>query len=799
MQLAGRFSCAVAIASLIFCATAAQAETATTGEAIYRSQCAKCHGAAGEGKKPDHPDPLIGDKSILELVKLIEKTMPEDDPGKCTGDDAQKVAAYIHESFYSPAARMRNKPARVELSRLTVRQYQNVAADLVASFRGDAKWGEERGLKAEYFKSRNFKDENRAFDRVDPNVAFDFGDDGPDEDGHESDKFDPRQFSIRWNGSLLAPETGDYEFIVHTEHAVRLWINDLRQPQPLIDAWVKSGNDTEYRASMRLIGGRVYPLRLEFSKAKQGVDDSKKEKKAPPMPVKASIVLSWKLPHEAAEPIPQRALSPKSAPESFVLQTPFPPDDRSIGYERGTTISKAWDQATTDAAIELADHISARVNDFAGTKEGDAEREAKLKKFCYTFAERAFRRPLTDERKAEYVDRQFEKSPDVELAIKRALLLTLKSPRFLYRELGGDPASEQYDVASRLSFGLWDSEPDKELISAAASGKLSTRDQVNKQAERMLSDLRTRAKLRAFILQWLKVDESPDLSKDSKEYPDFSPEIAADLRNSLNLFIDEIVWSDASDFRQLFLANELPMNGRLAKYYGLDLPASSDFKDIAVDPDHRSGVLTHPYLLAAFAHANDTSPIRRGVFISKNLLGRALKPPPEAFVPLPAEAHADLTTRERTALQTRSEACMICHSTINPLGFTLEQFDAAGRFRLEERGKPIDASGSYQTKTGEVREFKGVCDLAKFLAESEETHAAFVEQLFHYLVKQPVRAYGPNRLDELTKFFKENNFNIRKLTVEIVATTALPPVSEKQDKTANDAVKVDQKLTANER
>jgi hypothetical protein len=769
-----RSAAVTACVGLVFCSSHVCAETSSkNGSEIYRSLCASCHGPAGEGTKPNHPEPLVGDRSILELAKLIEKTMPEDDPGKCTGDDARKVAQYIHETFYSPTARMRNKPARIELSRLTVRQYQNVAADLVGSFRGDSKWGAERGLKGEYFKSRKFREEDRAFDRTDPNVAFDFGDDGPDEDGHESDKFDPRQFSIRWTGSLLAPETGDYEFIVQTEHAVRLWVNDLRQPQPLIDAWVKSGNDTEYRANLRLIAGRVYPIRLEFSKAKQGVDDSKK-KIGPMLPVRASIALKWKLPHQVAEAIPQRALSPKSSPEAFVLQTPFPPDDRSVGYERGTSISKAWDQATTDAAIELSDYVVGHVNDLSGAKDGASDRDSKLKSFAHQFVERAFRKPRSDEQRAAYVDRQFEKTSDAEAALKRVLLLALKSPRFLYRELENTPSAEPYDIASRLSFGLWDSQPDKELLRAAAGGKLATHEQVAKQAERMLADLRSREKLRAFVGQWLKIDESPDLSKDSKQYPDFSPEIASDLRTSLNLFIDEVLWSESSDFRQLFLANKLPMNDRLAKYYGVDLPRTADFKPVPIDPEHRSGVLTHPYLLAAFAHASDTSPIRRGVFITRNLLGRALKPPPEAFVPLPAELHADLTTRERTALQTKSEACMICHSTINPLGFTLEQFDAAGRFRLEERGKPIDPSGSYQTRTGEILQFSGVCDLAKFLAESEETHAAFVEQLFHYLIKQPVRAYGPNRLDELTKYFKENHFNIQKLAVEIVATAAVP-------------------------
>ena len=110
---------------------------------------------------------------------------------------------------------------------------------------------------------------------------------------------------------------------------------------------------------------------------------------------------------------------------------------------------------------------------------------------------------------------------------------------------------------------------------------------------------------------------------------------------------------------------------------------------------------------------------------------------------------------------------------INPLGFTLEKFDAIGRFHTEENGKTIDATGSYQTSDGKTVQFSGVRDLAKFMAGSEDAHSAFVEKLFHHVVKQPVRAYGPQTLSGLVKYFETSEFNIRKLMVEIVAVTAV--------------------------
>jgi mono/diheme cytochrome c family protein len=733
------------------------------GEQIYRRQCTACHGAAGEGTD-DYPHALAGDRSVAQLARLIARTMPKDAPKdkKCTGADADQVAAYIYEAFYSKAARDRARPPRIELSRLTVQQYRNAVADPIGTFREPVRWDDQRGLQGEYFKSRRFRPNERVLERLDPAVEFDFGTAAPD-----PEKFDANQFSIRWTSSVLAPETGEYEFVIRTEHAARLWVNDLNRP--LIDAWVKSGNDTEYRATIFLLAGRVYPLRLEFSKAKQGVDDSKNNKDKPA--VKASVALLWKLPQQAAEVIPERNLSPNQPPELFVLTTPFPPDDRSIGYERGTSVSKAWDQATTDAAIEVAGYVTSHLRDLSGVAESASDREVRLREFCRRFAERAFRRPLTEAQQQLYVHRQFDAAGDLETAVRRVVLFVLKSPHFLYRERNG--GADAYDVASRLSFGLWDSLPDQELLDAAAAGRLTTREQVERQAERMLSDPRTHTKLRSLFFQWLKADPVPEVAKDLARFPEFDPVLVADLRTSLDLFLEDVLWSDASDFRQLLLADYLYLNGRLARFYGADLPADAPFQKVALDPGERAGVLSHPYLMARFAYTATSSPIHRGVFVARSVLGRMLQPPPAAFTPLAPELHPDLTTRERVALQTKEQSCLACHSMLNPLGFTLEHFDAVGRFRDKENGKPIDATGAYQTRKGQAVQFSGGRDLAKFLADSEETHDAFVEQLFHHLVKQPVRAYGPQAHAELRQFFEEHDCNVRKLMVEIMAATAL--------------------------
>ncbi|HQU46194.1 MAG: hypothetical protein B7Z73_18560, partial [Planctomycetia bacterium 21-64-5] len=357
-------------------------------------------------------------------------------------------------------------------------------------------------------------------------------------------------------------------------------------------------------------------------------------------------------------------------------------------------------------------------------------------------------------------------------AVKKVVLLALKSPRFLYREINAG-SFHAFDAAGRISFALWDSTPDQPLYDAAANGQLAAPEQIAQQAQRMVDDLRTRAKLRQFLHQWLKIDQLEELRKDGALFPDFNEAVVADLRTSLDLFLDDVAWSEASDFRQLLLADYLYLNGRLASLYGANLPADAPFQKVVLDGNQRAGIVSHPLLMARFAYHATSSPIHRGVFVVRSLLGRQLRPPPEAVAPLSPDLHPEMTTRERVTLQTSPASCVTCHGIINPLGFPLERFDAVGRYRTEEKGRPIDDAGFYQTVTGQSVALHGVRELATFLAASEETQAAFVEQLFHYLVKQPVRAFGPDLPERLRRSFAENGFNIRRLLVEIVTASAV--------------------------
>lgn len=728
------------------------------GEKLYTKQCAFCHGKSGEGSKK-YPKPLIGERSQAQLAEQIRLTMPQNDPGSLTKQQANQIAAYVYDGFYSLAARERNNPVRVELARLTIAQHKNALADIIGHFRGNNTNVDltKRGLRGEYFKNRNFG--QRLIDRIDPEVAFDFKTAAPAEKD-----FSPREFSARWTGSIYIPETGEYTFIVRSNQSVRLWVNNNKKP--VADGYVRSGEGNEYRGSIFLLGGRVYPIRLEFSKALQGVQDKN------PKPVPAFVSLLWQPPHGMTEVIPNRNLIQQGSPEVYVDETKFPPDDRSYGWERGTTISKAWVNATTESALDAANYVSLVWEELARTNAKDPKINDKAKTFVRHFANLAFRKPLMPDLEKLYIQKPFEGATDLQAGVKKAILLILKSQRFLFRELTTD--NDHFEVASRMSFALWDSIPNEEMLKLAESGKLKTAEEIRQYVlTKMMNDTRSRAKIRGFLHHWLKTDHARDAQKDPKLFPGFDAVIIADLRTSLDLFLDDVVWSEKSDFKQLLLSEETYLNGRLAKYFGYDLPENAPFQKVNFEKGRRMGVITHPFLLSTFSYTHETSPIHRGVFVARGILGAGLKPPEEAFTPLAADLHPTLTTRERVELQTKGVNCQSCHAVINPLGFTLENFDAVGRYREIDNKKPINAEGNYQTRSGEVKSFKGAIELAKFLAESEDAYSSFVDQMFHHLIQQSIRAYGANTSQNLREAFTKNQFHIRQLAAEIVTTAAL--------------------------
>jgi hypothetical protein len=460
----------------------------------------------------------------------------------------------------------------------------------------------------------------------------------------------------------------------------------------------------------------------------------------------------------------------------MIVNTAFPADDRSVGYERGSSISKAWEQATTEAAVSTAEHIEARLDRLAGTKPGAPDRNEKLKQFANHFAEHAFRRPLSEEQKQLYIENHFINSKSADQAVKRVVLFSLKSPQFLYPALGGNELPDAFNIASRLALSLWDSIPDRNLSQAALSDKLRTRDQIRIEALRMIKDPRAKTKVHGFFYHWLDLEHAENTSKDPKTFPGFNSDVLADLRESLLEFIDQVVWTEKSDYRELLQADYLLLNERLGIFYGQPIKGDA-FQRIAFDPKQRAGVVTHPYLLASMAYSRQTSPIHRGVFLTRNIVGMALKPPPMAVTFDESHFNPTLTMREKITELTRNNSCMSCHSTINPLGFSLENFDAIGRWRTKDNNKPVNAISEFADDQGQTIRLTGPRDIVNYVADNPAGHRAFIRHLFNHLIKQPIPAYGQNIIDLLQRNFAASDCNIQKLLVEIALIDAVDGVA----------------------
>ena len=737
------------------------------GEQIYKSMCAHCHGDKGQGVAEAYADPLVGDDSVGQLQRLISETMPEDEPDQCVGPDAEAVAAYVYYAFYSEAAQIRNRPPRVTLARLTADQLRQSIADLYARFEGLPNPSDGRGIRAIYFDGDRWKNENKKIERVDSTIDFDFGHESPGEGiGKES-------FYIYWEGGVKANVTGRYEIVVRSTCSFVFEFGKIGRE--FIDNHVQSGEKTEFRKTITLTAGRVYPFKIDFIQRKRKTE-------LPP----AKISLSWVPPNGIEEVIPTRNLVTENPPATYSLQTVLPADDRSYGFERGIAVNHQWDESTTAAALEFAqiafDELWPRYR--RDHKKDANENREILRNFLACVVETAFRAPLSDEQRAVYIGRQVDATQDDLEAIKRTVLLALKSPWFLY-PTANTAASRSQRTATQLALVLFDSLPtDDRLVKAAIDGQMESEEQIRSYARDKVNDYRVRAKTRRFLYEWLNLGQFNEITKSADAFPGFDAALVSDLRASLDAFLDEVVWSKESDFRDFFRADWAFTSDRISSFYGDSWkpakvdpaepkPVGNALRRTASDPGHRFGLLTHPYLMSGLAYHDSTSPIHRGVFLIRYMLGRTLRPPAEAFSPLSPDLHPDLTTRERVELQTSPDSCQACHVKINGLGFALENYDAVGRYRELERSKSIDSKGSYDPRAGGTIHFAGPAALAEYLISSDDAQRAFVSRAFQHFVKQPPAAYGPETLDRLLKSFRESNFNIQQLLVEIAVVASL--------------------------
>ncbi|WP_165070125.1 DUF1592 domain-containing protein [Paludisphaera rhizosphaerae] len=387
--------------------------------------------------------------------------------------------------------------------------------------------------------------------------------------------------------------------------------------------------------------------------------------------------------------------------------------------------------------------------------EDPAARRAYAKSVIRRVADRAFRRPATDEAIERLADVALE-GGSFEVGIARALTAILGSPRFFYRaELQAhpdDPAEvqplDEYALASRLSYLLWLSLPDDELSRLAAEGRL--RAELPGQLRRMLADPRSGRFFEDFAGQWLRtrnILHTPMTSRDSARVTPVRP---AMKRETEMLF--EYIAREGRDLVELLTADYTFLNEKLARHYGIDGVSGDEMRRVPLPPEsHRQGVLTHGGLLISTSNPGRTSPVKRGVFVLENLLGKEVPPPPPNVAPLEDERRGGFrsrTLREQLAAHREQASCASCHNRFDPIGLALENFDQLGVFRERERnGQPVDATA--KLVTGEA--ISGAAELGRALASRPEAfYRCVAEKLLTYALGRGLEPSDAPTLDAIT-------------------------------------------------
>ncbi len=378
----------------------------------------------------------------------------------------------------------------------------------------------------------------------------------------------------------------------------------------------------------------------------------------------------------------------------------------------------------------------------AAPAAGDAEGIACADRILRRLARRAYRRPVTDVEVETLLDfyttgrREGTFDDGIQFALERMLV----DPEFLFR-IERDPAGVapgspyrlgDLELASRLSFFLWSSIPDDELLDAATSGQLSDPAVLERQTRRLLADVRSRALIDNFVSQWLRLRNLDSQQRESADYPQFDENLRNAFRRETELFVESTIREDRG-LLELLSADYTFVNERLARFYGIPGVYGDRFRRVTLGPDHpRGGLLGQGGLLMVTSHPNRTSPVLRGKWLLESILGAPPPEPPPNVPGLPdrGESGEPESVRDRLERHRANPVCASCHRAMDPLGFALENFDAIGNWRdTSEAGLPIDASGTMPSGA----RFDGPAGLRNnLLSRGEEFAGAVTEKLLAY-------------------------------------------------------------------
>jgi hypothetical protein len=410
--------------------------------------------------------------------------------------------------------------------------------------------------------------------------------------------------------------------------------------------------------------------------------------------------------------------------------------------------------------------------------DGANRDEAGAKEALRTILRRAYRGLAddTDLERAMAFYREGSAPGGFEAGVEAALSAILVSPKFLFRverdrdgTTPGSPyALNDLELASRLSFFLWSSIPDEALLDAASAGELQTPEGMAKQARRMLADARSMSLVENFAGQWLYLRNLDSITPDGRLYPDFDDNLRQAMRRETELLFESVLREDRSVLH-LLQSDFTFLNERLAKHYGIPHVYGGRYRRVALDAGSgRGGILRHGSILTVTSYATRTSPVLRGHWVLKNLLGTP-PPPPPPDVPALEDNPVDaaLPVRQRLAVHRDNAACARCHNVMDPIGFAFENFDAVGRWRTHESGQPVDAKGTLPDGTA----FDGIAGLEAGLLERPELFVrTLTEKLLIFALGRGIEPSDGPAVRRIVRASEGDNFRFSAIVLQIVAS-----------------------------